>query len=230
MKFIFLFRILIFTILIVNFTGVNGQSNNRSTPKILPDNKILTIIYQLKIEGINKGGIEETYNGGNKTIFISNENIRIRLVSLMRIESIFLNLSPDSGSKMVTIVKESGKDKYKSKLCWNDWKGYNKKYIGVHCIFSEETRTILNYPCKKATLKLIDGKELIVYYTSQFYSPLLAEADPIFSKIPGLVLQYQYKRKNKSITYTAFEINENKINKNLFLIPDKDCPVKNFRH
>lgn len=230
MKTSFLLSLILSFSSIIPFTIARAQSEDSiAASKNLPYNKTLTIVYDLKIEGIKKTGIEEVYNGGNKTIFINNEKIRVRLVSLMRIESIFFNLTADTANNHVTIVKESGKDRYKNKLLWSEWKLYNSKYAGVHCQLDKDTRTILDYPCKKATLKLLDGKEIIVYYTTQFYNPLLIEADPLFALVPGLVLQYQYKRKGKSITYTASQLSENKISKNLFFIPGKDYPIKSFK-
>jgi len=207
---------------------VLAQAEAGKVTQDLPNNKTLTVTYNLSINGMKKTGIEEVYNGGNKTIFISNNLMRVRLVSLMRIQSIYFTIMPDSLKNKVTIVKESGKDKYSNRVSWSDWEILNSKYDSSHCDFSNDTLTVLDMLCKKANIKLKDGREITAYYTNKFYNPLLKQADPAFSAIPGIVLQYQYKRKGKSITYTASKILINNIIKSIFLVPVKNFAQKNF--
>ncbi|MET2951850.1 hypothetical protein ABXV18_27720, partial [Vibrio owensii] len=66
-------------------------------------------------------GIGETYNGGVETFFTNARHARLRLVSLMRIQSIYV--SSDNTER--TIVKESGKNKYVSRMNGQEWKAYN---------------------------------------------------------------------------------------------------------
>ncbi len=193
--------------------------SSASFPKKLLVNQNLTITYGLRIEGNKKTGIEEVYNGGNKTIFISNNHLRVRLVTLMRIESMFFTIAADTSQSAVTVVKESGKDKFKTKLNWNEWKKINSKYDGVKYNFTEDTASVLSYICKKVVVKLKNNKEIIAWYTAEFYNPLLVNADPAFAGISGAVLMYQYKQKTKSITYKATEININVIHSNIFIVP-----------
>src|SRR5580692_2556387 len=70
------------------------------------NNNPLTIVYDIQVKtDKKKTGIEETYNGGIQTIFLNNEQARIRLVSLMRIQSIFFSASVNP-NRQVSIVKE----------------------------------------------------------------------------------------------------------------------------
>ena len=213
------------------FKVVSAQSvvSSVSFPEKSAVNHNLTITYSLRIEGNKKTGIEEVYNGGNKTIFISNNHLRVRLVTLMRIESMFFTIVADTSQSAVTVVKESGKDKFKTKLNWNEWKKINSKYDGVKYNFTEDTATVLTYICKKVVVKLKNNKEIIAWYTAKFYNPLLVNADPAFAGIPGAVLMYQYKQKAKSITYKATEININVIHSNIFIIPAVENKGNNLR-
>jgi len=214
-----------------SFKIASAQSN--ISPASFPEkpaiNHNLTITYGLRIEGNKKTGIEEVYNGGNKTIFISNNHLRVRLVSLIRIESIFFTTAVDTSQSAVTVVKESGKDKFKTKLNWNEWKKINSKYDGVKYNFTEDTTSVLSYSCKKVVIKLKNNKEIIAWYTAKFYNPLLVNADPAFAGIPGAVLMYQYKQKAKSLTYTATEININTVHSNIFIIPAVENKVNNLK-
>ncbi len=81
---------------------------------------ILTVSYSVELKSNRSNtGIGETYNGGVKTIFISGDKARVRLVSLMRIESIFI--LPGNNTNHAVIAKESGKNKYKYYLTPGEW-------------------------------------------------------------------------------------------------------------
>lgn len=181
----------------------------------------MTISYSIEIKKSKKSGIEEMYNGGNKTVFISDDLIRIRLVSLMRVQSIFYRHPGDSLQKAVAIVKESGKDKYKTYLTLQEWKEYNRKYDSLQCYLTEDSATILGYPCRKAILFLKDGRDVTVYYTDSLKNKLLSLADPLFSGTPGLILQYEYETKKGNVKYTATDLNYKTIDRAVFHIPTK---------
>lgn len=189
-------------------------------------NKLLTIVYDIQVKkDKEKTGIEETYNGGIKTVFISNEKARVRLVSLMRIQSIFF--SPANTAHQVSVIKESGKKKYKYYLTNEDWDLYNDKYNNDSCLLTTDSTIILNYACRKAIIILKDGRQLSVYYTNKI-KPVSAKIEPAFSCIPGLVLQYEYDYKKGSIIYTANKISQSSIDPGIFKIPAKGYSIRKY--
>ncbi len=96
-------------------------------------NQHLTIVYDITISKTKKSsGIEETYNGGTKAVFISDNKARIRMVSLMRMESIFFDYD-SSALREARVIKESGAKKYQYKLTAAEWENYNSKYVGATC-------------------------------------------------------------------------------------------------
>jgi len=163
-------------------------------------------------------GIAETYNGGVETLFAGSGQARIRLVSLMRIQSIFMSSSGDQ-SKRFTIVKESGKDKYVTRLTEEEWKQYNKKYDGAVCKLTEDTSEVLHFRCKKAVVTLKNGSVITAWYTADIQAPAFSRLSPAFSGIPGLVLKYEYTYKRKTITYTATSISRAPISRDVFKTP-----------
>ena len=182
------------------------------------NNNLLTIAYNIQVKtDREKTGIEETYNGGIKTIFIDNDKARVRLVSLMRIQSIFFS-SSKKYNHAVAIVKESGKRKYKYYLTDEQWELYNNKYNNDSCQFTNDSAVILNYPCRKAIVMLQGGRSLTVYYTNQLKA-ISHKIEPEFSCIPGLVLQYEYDYKKGTLIYTASKISENPVTSGVFKIP-----------
>lgn len=204
--------------------------------KKIPYTKELTIVYNIAIKTKSKkAGIEETYNGGLKTIFIQGSKTRIRMVTLMRIQSLFF-IPQSKPGREVLLLKEFGRVKYKTYLDSSNWLKLNEKYDSLVCEPTADTATILNYPCKKMLLRLAGGKEIAVFYTdslrvhNQF-------SEPVFKCVPGLVLKYEYSVKMGSISYTASEIKTKKIDPSVFVIPQKgyaerkycyDCEVKEF--
>jgi GLPGLI family protein len=190
-------------------------------------NNLVTIVYDIKVtSNRNKTGIEETYNGGIKTVFVNNDKARVRLVSLMRIQSIFFSSSTKS-SDPISVVKESGKKKYKYYLTDAQWNLYNSKYAHDSCQFTNDSLTILNYTCRKAIITLKDGKTLVAYYTNAL-KPLNKKIEPAFNCIPGLVLQYEYQYKKGGMVYTASKISQDPIASDIFKIPARNYVVKKY--
>jgi len=65
----------------------------------------------------------------------------------MRIQSVYTS-TDNNGS--FTIVKESGKSKYVTRMNTREWKAYNSKYDGATCRLTGDTMRVLRYVCKKA--------------------------------------------------------------------------------
>jgi len=188
----------------------------------------LTVSYAVKMHSSKSNtGIGETYDGGIKTIFISGTRARIRLVSLMRMQSIFV-LKPAEAMPAAVVTKESGKKKYKYYLTKDEWKKYNRKYDSVTCELTNDSTVILNYPCRKAIIHLKDGRNINVFYTDSIRSNVLSIAEPAFYCIPGLVLQYEYEHKKGSVIYTATSISEADIDKGVFRVPVKGFVLRRF--
>lgn len=203
-----------------------GQQRSPLKESVSP--KELVISYNILVSGRKIDGIAETYNGGVKTVFVKDHLVRLRLVSLMRTQSIFFNNTP-SVQRVAAVVKESGARKTKFYLTPKTWKIYNEKYDSVQCEFTEDTLTILNKLCKKATVRIKDGRSVTVYYYPGKQNTALAAAEPLFSCIPGLVMKYIYEAGEKSIEYTAVKISTKKLDASVFTVPVKGYTLQRYR-
>ncbi len=189
--------------------------------------KDLTVSYSIELKSRKRNtGIWETYNGGVKTIFVRDQQVRLRMVSLMRMQSIFV--LPGQPQKKATVIKESGKNRYKSYLSENEWKLYNQKYEGALCNNTNDTLNIAGYSTKKTIITLKSGQKIAAWYTTAIQKPVLADAEPLFACIPGLVLKYEYAYKKGTITYTATVVNQHTIDPEVFIIPGNDFPLKKY--
>jgi hypothetical protein len=204
------------------------------TPASLTKDSVedLTISYTIELtKSRNRSiGIGEAYNGGTKTIFISNGLARLRLVSLMRMQSIFI-LPPGNPQRAAAIVKESGKNKHKVYLTDAQWKQYNAKYNQVTCHLDTTgaTITISGYRCSKAMITLTDGRSITVFYTKDIQRTELVSVEPVFSCIPGLVLKYIYEYKKGKITYTATAISRKPIDQDILRVPSKGYTLQQYQ-
>lgn len=190
----------------------------------------LTVSYTIELmKSRNRSiGIGETYNGGTKTIFISNGLARLRLVSLMRMQSIFI-LPSGNPQRTAAIVKESGKNKHKVYLTASQWKEYNAKYSQATCRFVDDTAVIVGYHCSKAVITLSDGRIITAFYTRDIQRPELAVVEPAFACIPGLVLKYVYEYKKGKITYAATSVSRKPIDQNILKVPSQGYTLQQYQ-
>jgi GLPGLI family protein len=179
----------------------------------------LTISYSITLQlKKDNAGVGEIYNGGIQTLFASKHEARLRLASLMRIESIFA-VFDNGGLKNITIIKESGSDKHRTVLNPGQWNEYNNKYNGAACHLSGDTLLILKHICKKAVINLKDGRQITAWYYPESPKPSFSYLLPVFSGIPGIVLKYEYTYKKKTLVYTATSISHEPIGAEVFTPP-----------
>jgi hypothetical protein len=179
-------------------------------------NSPLTVSYTLTlVTKKTNTGISETYNGGIQTLFDAGGHARLRLASLMRIQSIFL--TPDV--QTVTILTESAKPRNSVILTPGQWSRYNDKYTGATRDLQNDTAVVLGHSCKKALITLHDGRRISAWYTPGIQEPAQARLEPAFAGIPGLVLRYEYTCRRKTVRYTATSLSRQPIDPSVFLIP-----------
>ncbi len=197
------------------FSKANAQHNN-------------TLVYDISIQKNNgKTGIEETYNGGTRAVFISKNKARIRLTALMRVQSIFFDIKENALQK-ATVIKESGRNKYIFRLTPAEWKLYNKKYDSLLCDTSfTDSLVILGYPCRKVVIKPEDKREVIAYYTDSI-KVNNAVIEPLFQCINGTVLQYEVSTRKGTMLFKASHVSSDNIDPKIFIIPLKGVTVKKF--
>ncbi len=208
-------------------------SNAGAQPaKGLPDSSVMynniTIVYDIIINSNKKNAdIAETYNGGVKTVIVKGGKARLRLVTLMRIQSIFF-LKQDSALEKVFILKESGKKRYKYQLSPEDWNKYNARYNGIVYTLVNDSITVAGHLCKKAIISIPgEGKEVIAYYSTAL-KPLDKNIEPMFAGLPGMVLRYEHSDPEGIIIFTANQISFDQIDEKIVEAPTKGYIQRNY--
>lgn len=201
-----------FFLVIGKFVDAKSLTSNRN----LNDSTDLTISYQIAYATVRPGvDLGESYNGAVKTVFASQRSVRLRLVSLMRIQSVIIDIGEKNDS-LITLIRESGKNKAVQRVSTDHWTLLHSKYEGSKVEWLNDRVNILGYECKNANVTLKDNTSLTVYYTNQIKHNLFQHAEPMFRDIPGVVLKYVYRNKKSSLTYTAVLLSRNKIDPGVF--------------
>ncbi len=167
------------------------------------------------IEGSN-AATNSNLSGASKQVYVKGKMSRTDVSGQNYKQSIIY----DKQTGSVTVLKEIGAEKYMSKLSKDEWKEENRRFDGLTITFTDETKTILSYECKKAVAVLKDGSSYSIFYSTAI-KPSTSENPYQFKDIPGFVLEYETKggKETSKITYTATSINFNPVSASRFEIP-----------
>jgi GLPGLI family protein len=172
-----------------------------------------TITYKIS------GGDAATNNnlsGATKTFYVKGKMARVDMTGSNYKQSIIY----DNANGSAVILKEIGNEKYLSNLTADEWKKQNDHFDGQTITFTDDTKSILGYDCKKAVARLKDGTLYNLYYTNSII-PSANENPFQFKDIPGFVLEYETGGVNNTskITYSAISINFDPVPALRFEIP-----------
>lgn len=151
---------------------------------------------------------------GNKRVFIKGNDLRTDMESPGFLQSMIY----DKSNQQAVILRVIGTNKFITRLEGNDWQQELKKYDSIQVTYLNSFRTIIGYDCKSLSLKLKDGSEYLIYYTTTI-SPSVREFELAFKEVPGFILQYSVKQDNRRVTYTASRISFSPVPASRFDIP-----------
>lgn len=155
-----------------------------------------------------------------KVVYIKGNNSRSDLISPAFTQSTFFDKSDGNA----VVLREFGNNKFMTKLDNAAWKKQNAKFEGLSISVSNETKSILGYECKKATIQLKDGSSFEIYFATAI-APSVKGYEYQFKDVPGLVLEYDALEANgKKIHYTAAKVNLSPVPASKF-----DIQASNYR-
>jgi hypothetical protein len=154
-----------------------------------------------------------------KRVFIKGNDLRIDMENPGFLQSLIY----DKANQQATVLRIIGTNKFITRLEGNDWQQELKKYDSMQVDYLNAYKNIIGYDCKSLSLKLKDGTDYLVYYTTSI-APSVREFELAFKDIPGFVLQYSVTRHNHRVTYQATRISFSPVPASRF-----DEPTKGFR-
>jgi GLPGLI family protein len=172
-----------------------------------------TITYSIKIANESSDAIKTLYIKGKKTCS--------EIVSPTFLQTTIF----DEKTGEAVILRKLNGEKYLSKYSADKWKDKNKDWDGMTVQLTNESKTILGYPCKKAIAITKAGKNFVIYYTYNLV-PSVSENPYQFKNIPGIVLEYESETSGgKSIVFKATKINFSPVPAAKFKIPESGYRV-----
>lgn len=164
----------------------------------------------------NKAATNNNLAGAVKTLYVKGNVIRVDVASSAFTQSVIYN----NATGDAVLLKEMGSDKFMKRIDAESFRHQNNNYEGMKISYTNDTKTILGYECKKGTATLKNNSVFTFYFTGSI--KLSATENPYqFKDIPGFVLEYEVVGDDKTskITYTATRVNFNPVPASKFEIP-----------
>jgi len=179
-----------------------------------------TIAYDIVINtSSNKPQAADFLDGATSTVYLKGNKSRTEMVSSLGTQSTII----DGSKNTITILKEYGDQKYLINYTPANWKEANQKSEKVDFTYTDETKTVLGYNCKKAIGKLADGTTFTVWYATDLV-PDNKDFQYLNRALPGLAMEYESNVGNFKVTYTVAKINLSPVPAAKF-----DLPKSGFR-
>jgi GLPGLI family protein len=196
----------LFTIVLFACLSVNAQVK----PKVVAE---CTVDFTV---GFADGNQSESVQQATMALYIKGQQSRLDFISPSYTQIKYFNAKDNSA----VVLQDLGATKVRRNLDSTKWKKLNEKYDGLSVTYSDETKTILGYQCKKATITLKDGSTYSLYYAPGII-PSTREYEFQFRTIPGFVLEYETMADgaNQKVRYTATKINLTPIQASKFEVP-----------
>ena len=165
---------------------------------------------------------EAANSNSTKIVYIKGNDSRMDIASPSFSQSIFY----DKSSGNAVVLREFGNNKVMTKLSKSQWIEKNKKFEGATVNLVGDTKIILGYECKKATLQAIDGTIVSLFYATAIV-PSVKEFEYQFKDVPGFVLEYETEENGKKIKYTATKISLSPVSTSKFDVPTSGYRILN---
>jgi hypothetical protein len=184
-----------------------------------------TITYDIVINTNNeKPQAADLLDGATSIVYLKGNFSRSEMISSLGTQATLI----DGKTGNVTILKNYGEPKYMIKLTPENWKESNKKYDNIHFIYVNEYKTIAGYDsCQKAIATLKDGTKFTAYFTRELVT-VNKDFDYINKTLPGLAMQYESIKGNRTLTYTVSSINFNPVLQSKFDLPTSGYRVMTY--
>lgn len=162
------------------------------------------------------GNTVENTQQASMILYIKGLQSRLDFISPSYTQIKYFNSKDNSA----VILQDLGATKVRRDLDSTKWTRLNSKYDSLSVSFSDETKTILGYECKKAITTLKDGSTYSMFYATAIV-PSTREYEFQFKNIPGFVLEYETVAdgSNQKVKYTATKINLSPVQPSRFEVP-----------
>ena len=184
-----------------------------------------TINYDIVINtGSDKPQAADFFDGATSTVYIKGPKSRTEMVSSLGTQATVI----DGTKNSIVVLKEYGDQRYMIQMTPADWSEVNKRFENVSFNFTEESKKILGYTCKKAIGKLADGTTFNVWYTPELI-PENKDFQSANKSLPGLAMEYEASMGKLNVTYTVSKLSFNPVPVAKFDLPKSGYRVMTYK-
>jgi hypothetical protein len=133
----------------------------------------------------------------------------------------------DSRDGEGAILRDFGSQKIMIPFTKVQMESKNKKYDQLVFEYSDQSKELVGYQCRKATAQLADGTKIEVYFSKD----LITDNTDIgfqFGRLPGLALEFTSINANTTVTYTASSISFEPIPIQQFDVPNSGYRILSY--
>jgi len=132
-----------------------------------------------------------------------------------------MNINEKSSTSLLDIMGQKFSIKTTAEEIQNDL----SKAPETQITYTEETKEIAGYTCKKVIFKFTDKDskketEIIAYLADDFSNEGVYFDNPIFNGIKGILLEYEMKSNGINMQFTATSVNKKNIPEKEFAVPE----------
>jgi GLPGLI family protein len=175
------------------------------------------VTYKISFEGSGLPPEAMTMLNGSESVnYIKGDKRRTDLNMAIQSTSAII----DGKSKQVVTLMDIMGQKYLIRMSEADLKKEEEKNPITNIKYSDETKTIAGYKCKKAeaTVKTGEGKEEVVsvWYTDEIPS---SEVKSVYKGLKGFPMEYMINQSGFKMTFTATSVSKEPVADSKFEIP-----------
>jgi GLPGLI family protein len=175
------------------------------------------ITYKITIEGSSVTDELRAMMPKTMTLTIKGNIAKMDMVMGMGKTSAITNADEKTSINMVDMMGQ----KYAVKSTSEDIAKEMENAKDYQVEFSNETKEIAGYNCKKAIVRHVsDGTEIIVYYTEDLGTGAMNFDNPQFKDIKGIMLEFEMPNPEFSMHFIATTVEEKNVSDSEFTIPE----------
>lgn len=182
-----------------------------------------TIVYKIDIESLQKQSTSNSLTGSTFTVYLKGIFSRTDMISSLGSEKTIY----DGKTGSAVILKEYSGQKLMITMKKEDWAVRIKKSSEINFEFSNDSKSINGYKCKKATAKLENGSVVTVFYATDLQT-VNKDYSTTFNNLPGLPLEYEFLTSKLKFTYTLDKFDLNTVPANKFEFPKSGYRVMTY--
>jgi len=184
-----------------------------------------TISYDIVINTASeKTQAADFLDGATSTVYLKGNKSRVEMVSSLGMQSTII----DGAKNTIAIIKEFGEQKYIINMTPEEYKAANERGNNVTFSYTDDTKTIAGYNCKKAIGKLPSGATFTVWYTPDLV-PENKEYQYTNRALPGLAMEYESAIGKMQVTYTVSKISLSPVPAAKFELPKSGYRVMTYK-